>query len=85
MPMDKGANYRKVYETLKAEILSGKYSSKMAFPSSTALWNRAVYDSSGAGHSHERRFDQESARARNFCFRYVVGLTSQVVVKVRQK
>lgn len=40
MPMDKGANYRKVYETLKAEILSGKYSSKMAFPSSTALSRR---------------------------------------------
>ena len=40
VPMEKSANYRKVYETLKTEILSGKYSFKTAFPSSTALSRR---------------------------------------------
>lgn len=39
--MTKGdANYRKVYETLKGEILDGKYSAARSFPSSTALSRR---------------------------------------------
>ncbi|WP_407442386.1 GntR family transcriptional regulator, partial [Fibrobacter sp.] len=33
-------NYKMVYETLKKEILSGKYSSGKSFPSSTALARR---------------------------------------------
>ena len=33
-------NYKRVYETLKKEILSGKYSSGKSFPSSTALARR---------------------------------------------
>ena len=38
--MKDGANYKWVYETLKREILGGKYSSGKSFPSSTALVRR---------------------------------------------
>lgn len=38
--MKDGANYRMVYETLKSEILGGKYSIDEPFPSSTALSRR---------------------------------------------
>ena len=38
--MKDSANYKKVYETLKKEILCGKYSAGNAFPSSTALSRR---------------------------------------------
>lgn len=38
--MKDGANYKMVYETLKSEILGGKYSVDEPFPSSTALSRR---------------------------------------------
>lgn len=38
--MKDGANYKMVYETLKSEILGGKYSIDEPFPSSTALSRR---------------------------------------------
>jgi len=38
--MAEGASYRKVYETLRAEILDGKYSAGKSFPSSTVLSRR---------------------------------------------
>ena len=38
--MKDDASYRKVYETLKKEILDGKYSAARSFPSSTALARR---------------------------------------------